>query len=121
MQRLVTMLPDDFKERASIKLTNISAFIVIWALSWSIFAKEALPPNGKFFALLVLYATAVVAGDIVELLRLPALLGMLLAGFTLRNVFNLTIDVKISAFLRSFALAVILLRAGLGLDADALK
>lgn len=46
--------------------------------------------------------------------------GMLLMGVTLRNIPHVTdwvfIDVKWSASLRNIALAIILARAGLGLD-----
>lgn len=56
---------------------------------------------------------------------LPPLLGMLLAGFLLRNIpvisDNVQIRHKWSSSLRSIALSVILVRAGLGLDSKALK
>uniref|UniRef100_A0A8C6B871 Solute carrier family 9 member B2 n=1 Tax=Monodon monoceros TaxID=40151 RepID=A0A8C6B871_MONMO len=51
--------------------------------------------------------------------------GMLLAGFLIRNIpvisDNVQIQHKWSSALRSIALAVILVRAGLGLDSNALK
>ncbi|KAF3837588.1 hypothetical protein F7725_005052 [Dissostichus mawsoni] len=70
-------------------------------------------------------------GKLVGLIQLPTLppfpplLGMLLAGLLLRNVPYVTdavyIDTHWSAALRNIALAVILTRAGLGLDPSALS
>ena len=58
---------------------------------------------------------------------MPPLLGMLLVGILLKNIPHMDVIVaeglqpKWSSILRKMALAVILLRAGLGLDPSALK
>lgn len=74
-------------------------------------------------ALGVLFAAAVLGGLLVRSLRMPPLLGMLLAGIAVRNLpgdllSDLPDDWSIA--LRLVALTIILLRAGLGLDLDAL-
>ncbi len=66
---------------------------------------------------------AVIGGWIAGRLRLPPLVGMLLAGLALRNAAaSLIAEIpdSWSVTLRLLALTVILLRAGLGLDLDAL-
>jgi len=64
------------------------------------------------------------AKRIFEILRLPGLLGMLILGILIGpHVLNLlqTDMLQISSDLRSIALIIILLRAGLGLNKDELK
>nr|XP_023420100.1 sodium/hydrogen exchanger 9B1 isoform X4 [Cavia porcellus] len=75
--------------------------------------------------------SACVGGILLQLIRippvppLPPLLGMLLAGFIIRNIPSIAKHVKVptwwSSTLRSTALTVILIRAGLGLDPKALQ
>jgi Kef-type K+ transport system membrane component KefB len=66
-----------------------------------------------------------IGGWVVQLVHLPPLLGMLLVGIMLKNVPYISVakglDPAWSAALRSTALAIILLRAGLGLDPAALR
>jgi len=86
-------------------------------------------PGGHLFALLCTYAAAVVGGRLVAALqlKLPPLLGMLIAGFLLRNLpyVGERVGEEIlsdwSAAIRNMALALILCRAGLGMDIQALK
>ncbi|KAM3864956.1 sodium/hydrogen exchanger 9B2-like [Diretmus argenteus] len=111
-------------------VTKVLLAAVLFGVVWSITQKECLP-GGNLFGITVLFISAVTGGKIVALIRLPKLppfpplLGMLLMGFLLRNVPVITeavyIDFRWSASLRNIALAVILARAGLGLDASALK
>ncbi|XP_061685899.1 sodium/hydrogen exchanger 9B2 isoform X7 [Syngnathoides biaculeatus] len=85
------------------------------------------PPRGLIASVI----TKVIGGKLVALIQLPRLppfpplLGMLLMGFMLRNIPIITngvyINFKWSASLRNIALAVILARAGLGLDPSALR
>ncbi|XP_077156860.1 sodium/hydrogen exchanger 9B2-like isoform X2 [Paroedura picta] len=106
------------------------AAVLIWAVVWSITGQECLP-GGNLFGILFLFFFAVIGGKLMGLIKLPGLpplpplLGMLLVGFLLRNIPSvsdlLQIDTKWSAGLRSIALAIILARAGLGLDPKALK
>lgn len=74
-------------------------------------------------ALGLLVALAILAGIVASRLRMPALLGMLLAGIAVRNVPGDLLEAlpeRWSLVLRLIALTVILLRAGLGMDLDAL-
>jgi NhaP-type Na+/H+ or K+/H+ antiporter len=115
-------------------LTYTLVVLTIWMTSYSVFGQIALPgeedisftvAGGTVFALLALVVVAWVGGWAVQQLHLPPLLGMLVVGIVLKNVPYISVarglDPAWSAALRSTALAVILLRAGLGLDPQALK
>ncbi len=74
-------------------------------------------------ALGLLLALAVLGGFVAARLRMPPLLGMLLAGIAVRNVpgdLLAALPDSWSLVLRLIALTVILLRAGLGMDLNAL-
>ena len=47
---------------------------------WSFFGSEALPPNGTYFHLLMIFIAAHVCAKISLLFNLPPLFGMLVAG-----------------------------------------
>ncbi|XP_050390226.1 sodium/hydrogen exchanger 9B2 isoform X3 [Patella vulgata] len=87
--------------------------------------KEDMLPGGNIFSLVVLFMACWSGGYIFNLIRLPALLGMLIVGCLLGNVphINVADDIQMtwSIGARQIALAVILIRAGLGLDPKALK
>ncbi|KAL4618216.1 mitochondrial sodium/hydrogen exchanger 9B2-like [Arapaima gigas] len=103
---------------------------VLFGVVWSITEKECLPGR-NLFGIVVLFISAVYGGNLVGLIQFPSLppfpplLGMLLAGILLHNIPVVSdavyVDVRWSAALRNISLAVILTRAGLGLDAAALK
>uniref|UniRef100_A0A673N8N5 Mitochondrial sodium/hydrogen exchanger 9B2-like n=1 Tax=Sinocyclocheilus rhinocerous TaxID=307959 RepID=A0A673N8N5_9TELE len=103
---------------------------VLFGVVWSITEKECLP-GGNLFGIVTLFICSVAGGKLFGRIRfpnvppLPPLLGMLLAGFILRNIPVVTdavyIDVRWSASLRNIALGVILVKAGLELDGKALK
>ncbi|XP_027492132.1 sodium/hydrogen exchanger 9B2 isoform X2 [Corapipo altera] len=111
-------------------VTNVAVVVLVWAVVWSITGVECLP-GGNLFGILFLYFFAVIGGKIFGFIKirtlppLPALLGMLLAGFLIRNTPFISdfvqINLRWSAALRNIALSVILTRAGLGLDPKALK
>ncbi|XP_036372602.1 sodium/hydrogen exchanger 9B2 [Megalops cyprinoides] len=111
-------------------VTKVAMAAVLFGVVWSVTETECLP-GGNLFGITVLFICAVAGGKIVGCIRIPRLppfpplLGMLLAGFILRNTPVVTdavhIDFRWSASLRNIALAIILSRAGLGLDASALK
>merc|ERR1719322_1086551 len=66
---------------------------------------------------------ALLLGRLFELARLPALLGMLLTGIALKNLPGIVFEDRwpdYSSTLRGTALVIILMRAGLGLDPQAL-
>ncbi|XP_064414909.1 sodium/hydrogen exchanger 9B2 isoform X2 [Latimeria chalumnae] len=111
-------------------ITKVFMLLLVFGVVWSITGSECLP-GGNLFGILALMFFAVLGGKLMGLIKiptlppLPPLLGMLLAGFLLRNipVVNdaIQIDHKWSASLRNIALAIILTRAGLGLDQKALR
>ena len=140
-------------------LTRFIMCILAWTALATITGDIALPgPKGYLFGLSVVIAAAALGGYLVRLLHLPPLLGMLLAGFLLRNIgvvdvpatlavvnanasnssnlssivaeamsstsaSSLTSNLRSSwsSALRSVALVIILLRAGLGLDPAVLR
>ena len=72
----------------------------------------------------MLVSAALAVGELARLVRLPPLLGMLLAGIALKNIPTLEFPPNwndYSSTLRGVALVIILTRAGLGLDPEALK
>ncbi|KAL2079382.1 hypothetical protein ACEWY4_025126 [Coilia grayii] len=103
---------------------------LVFGVVWSITGPECLPGR-NLFGLVVLFLCAVGGGKLVGLIQfpnlppLPPLLGMLLAGLVLRNVPYVTdavfIEQNWSSAMRNIALAIILTRAGLGLNPDALR
>lgn len=111
---------------------------VVAAMWWTIgnllpLLGGAIAPGGAGFALGILYAFSCLCSAVIKRVspRLPPLLGMLLAGLLLRNVHPAPLGAETdllghsfewwSFTLRSSALAVIMLRAGLGLDLEKLK
>uniref|UniRef100_H3CYY8 Solute carrier family 9 member B2 n=1 Tax=Tetraodon nigroviridis TaxID=99883 RepID=H3CYY8_TETNG len=111
-------------------VTKVLLAAVLFGVVWSITEDECLP-GGNLFGVTTLFICALIGGKLVALIRLPRLppfpplLGMLLMGFLLRNIPVVTdgvyINYRWSASLRNIALAVILARAGLGLDPAALR
>ncbi len=78
----------------------------------------------EIIALLLLFAAATGGGWAASRCHLPPLLGMLAAGCLLRNVPGDLLHAlpdRWSVALRLVALTVILLRAGMGLDLEALR
>nr|XP_012626396.1 sodium/hydrogen exchanger 9B1-like isoform X4 [Microcebus murinus] len=111
-------------------ITNGVTLSMIWCIMWSCSGSEALP-GGNLFGLLIIFYSAFLGGKLLEIIRIPSvpplppLLGMLLAGFIIRNIpfisDHVRVQTKWSSTLRNTALTVILIRAGLGLDPQALK
>ncbi|KAG3275871.1 solute carrier family 9 member B2 [Ictidomys tridecemlineatus] len=111
-------------------ITNVTMVVLLWAAVWSVTGSECLP-GGNLFGIIILFYSTIIGGKLFGLIKLPTLpplpplLGMLLAGFLLRNIpvisDNVQIKHKWSSSLRSIALSIILVRAGLGLDSKALK
>lgn len=120
----VTLPPSHFIGRV---LTRGLIVVLIWAVLWSVIGKDALP-GGNIFGIFIVIVSASLCGFLVcriPYLHLPPLLGMLLAGFLLRNVRGIDlarhINKRWSSTLRSMALVVILIRSGLGLNTSALR
>ncbi|XP_070612785.1 sodium/hydrogen exchanger 9B2-like [Erythrolamprus reginae] len=111
-------------------ITNVAIGAVIWGLIWTLTGEESLP-GGSIFGIVCLYFCAVIGGKIMQLIKIPGLpslppfLGMLIAGFLIRNIENVSevivIKVQWGVIFRNIALSIILSLAGLGLDAKALN
>ncbi|CAL4132435.1 unnamed protein product [Meganyctiphanes norvegica] len=112
-------------------LTWVVVSAVTWACVYSILGDEALPGH-NLFSIGVLFLACHAGGELVSKVRLPPLLGMLVVGIIIRSCppgvttteqlnIGSDINMKWSAVLRKIALVVILIRAGLGLNPDALK
>uniref|UniRef100_A0A669F371 Cation/H+ exchanger transmembrane domain-containing protein n=1 Tax=Oreochromis niloticus TaxID=8128 RepID=A0A669F371_ORENI len=111
-------------------LLAVCLFALLFGVVWSITGRECLP-GGNLFGIIILFICSVLGGKLVGMIQLPTLppfpplLGMLLAGLLLRNVPYITdaifIDTRWSAALRNIALSIILTRAGLGLNPEALR
>ncbi|KFO25876.1 Sodium/hydrogen exchanger-like domain-containing protein 1, partial [Fukomys damarensis] len=111
-------------------MTSGVIYFMTWCLLWLLSGPEVLP-GGNLFGLVIIFYSACLGGTLLELIRIPAvpplppLLGMLLAGFIIRNIPSISKHVRVprkwSSTLRSTALTIILIRAGLGLDPEALR
>lgn len=95
-----------------------------WSTLVAMTGKSALP-GGNLFSLAVLFIACWCGGYLVNLMCLPPLLGMLIVGVVLGNVPHVDFARDIlpawSSACRQIALTIILLRAGLGLDPQALR
>ncbi|KAK9879223.1 hypothetical protein WA026_004068 [Henosepilachna vigintioctopunctata] len=97
--------------------------ILTYLILYSIF-EEPVAPGGKLFTLILLTICSYLAGYLVSLIMLPGLIGMLCVGLIFQNTGIVNIDdsySEITKNLRIAALVIILIRAGLDLDPDAMK
>ncbi|PSN36209.1 hypothetical protein C0J52_07302 [Blattella germanica] len=97
--------------------------LLVWGNAYSMIG-ELAGPEGQLIRIACVCIFAHIAGWFVHFTPLPPLLGMLLVGLTLRNVGFVQLTgpyVRLASILRKMALAVILIRAGVGLDPVALK
>lgn len=82
-------------------------------------------PSGHFFALALLLVVSSACGVLAKWLLLPQLVGMIIAGFVLRNVpgidFARHISNTWSSSIRNVALIIVLTRGGLSMDFKQLK
>ena len=109
-------------------VTRTLACFAVWGALYCVVGDSAWL-GGNLFSLYVLLVLASLGGFLISrktrYFSLPALLGMMIVGFLLKNVKQISlatdIDREWSSILRQVALAVILLRSGLGLDISALK
>ena len=108
--------------------TRCLACLLVWAAIYCVIGKKALP-GSNIFSLYILLVAATLGGFLAgwktRYFHFPPLLGMLIVGFLLRNIKYINIAKSIdpgwSSALRNTALAIILLRSGLGLDTKALR
>jgi NhaP-type Na+/H+ or K+/H+ antiporter len=81
-------------------------------------------PGGTAFDLLEVLICGLLGGFAIAGLGLPPLFGQLLVGFALKNIIPDQLNglsSSLNSMLRSVALAIIMLRAGLGLDFEMLR
>ncbi|CAG9859258.1 unnamed protein product [Phyllotreta striolata] len=98
--------------------------IISWCIFYSIVGETAAPPNGQLFQLIFLSICAHLGGWLISLTTLPPLIGMLFTGIIFQNVNIVNIDESFNGIckeLRNVALVIILIRAGLDLDPNAMK
>lgn len=107
--------------------TNVFIMCAIWGAMVTVTQNDSLP-GGNLFGLLVVFICSVLIGLLISHLpciKLPGLLGMLVAGILLTNIDAINVAHYInrnwSVALRNTALVVILLHSGLELDPVALK
>ncbi|TKR94104.1 hypothetical protein L596_008435 [Steinernema carpocapsae] len=76
-------------------------------------------------SVVIFLLASLASGCLVDLCKLPSLLGMLVIGIALRNIGGVSdvlfVENSVGIFIRKFAFVVILLRGGLGLDAGTLR
>lgn len=80
---------------------------LVWLLTYLVVGESALPGKGIYFSLIAMVAGAHVVGFVFEIIKMPALLGMLVAGIAFRNVpyvnvVGNAIDPHTSSILRCF-------------------
>ncbi|XP_047106540.1 putative SLC9B1-like protein SLC9B1P1 [Schistocerca piceifrons] len=116
------------EQRWCARLVRGLSLSLLLGAAWLLLVAEAgaaaLPPGGPLYALVLLLAASQLAALAVACLRLPPLLGSLFAGLLLRNVGAVQpqgLYTLIAAIVRKAALTVIMMRAGLGLEAGALR
>ncbi|GJQ80798.1 hypothetical protein Trydic_g9389 [Trypoxylus dichotomus] len=112
-----------FMKSQSNTVTLFLLLLCCWGIGYALFG-EAVGVKSQMFALVVLFITAKIAGYLTSLVKLPPMVGMLLMGVLLRNIGFLEIEGdyrKFTTVLRQLALVNIMLPAGIGLDASALK
>ncbi|XP_043288686.1 sodium/hydrogen exchanger 9B2 [Venturia canescens] len=98
--------------------------LLIWGIVYCIIGRDAAP-GGPLFSLAALSIAAHFGGWIFSLTTLPALIGMLVTGIVMQNAGLVDIGGghygSVISNLRKIALVIILTRAGLDLDPNALK
>ncbi|XP_066248978.1 sodium/hydrogen exchanger 9B2-like [Euwallacea similis] len=111
-------------QQVSRTLAFILIAIVTWFILYITLGDTVLPPKGRIFQIVFLSVSAMLAGWLISITNLPALIGNLFIGALFQNCGVVDLDesfAEINKFLRGVALIVILVRAGLGLDSVALR
>jgi len=88
-----------------------------------VFGIHYFVPFDNGFALVLLWASSMVCGQLARLVGLPQLLGMLCSGIILKNAGDPVrgLEADVSAGIRAFGLMNILMRGGLEMDLGAVK
>lgn len=104
--------------------SHTSLAVVLYAALWLKLGSTASPPDGPWFCLAVLWLGSIFGGFVAKALRLPPLLGMMMAGVIITNArVNPAggIPDGWSETIRASGLAIILLKSGFELDLTALR
>ncbi|KAM9678044.1 sodium/hydrogen exchanger 9B2-like [Trichechus inunguis] len=130
LQRLRETFARPPRELLATAIRNATMIVLLCALVWLDHGSEVLP-GGNVFGIIVVCSCAMIGGKLVGFIKLPTLpplpplLGMLLAGFLIRNIpvisDNVQIQHELSSSLRSIALSIIVVHASLKLDTKVLK
>ncbi|XP_050538588.1 sodium/hydrogen exchanger 9B2-like [Daktulosphaira vitifoliae] len=120
-----------YDKRLMAILSDYSMIILSIIITWCLLYVNLTPylmavPGGSIASFFILYVAGYGLGWLVEkLANLPPLLGMLVAGIVIQNLglYNVEVEwcIKFVAIAREAALTVILIKGGLGLDADQLR
>ncbi|CAG0885453.1 unnamed protein product [Darwinula stevensoni] len=113
-----------------VKLGRVCTFLLalplFWLAGYGLTGSEMLL-DGNLFKLYIVFFACLLGGWVMEIIRLPGLLGMLLVGILLGNLERQTgwmehpLQPEWSGKIRGIALVVILIRAGLGLNPEQLR
>ena len=107
---------DRLKSGSIILLFTTLTYLFLWILFGS-----AVLPGSSFFSLLVMFVVGSVCGVICSWIGIPESLGSLVAGVLVANLFSLEVHPRVAADIRLVALAIIMLRSGMGLELHKLK
>ncbi|GBP62629.1 hypothetical protein EVAR_46468_1 [Eumeta japonica] len=109
-----------FAQNLSVFLIGILTWITVWVV-----LGDTAAPGGQMFTLVVLTLAAYFGGWLLmKTTTLPALIGMLIVGIILKNVGFVNFDEtyqRVASYIRKIALTIILTRAGLDLEPQAMK
>ncbi|XP_039751619.1 sodium/hydrogen exchanger 9B2-like isoform X2 [Pararge aegeria] len=112
-----------FRQSAQ-QLCIIIFFLLVWGILYAELG-EPMSLNGELLSMTILVISAYLIGWIwLKITTLPALIGMLLTGILFQNLQLVHMSDtyrKLNQDLRKVALVIILMRAGLGLNAGVLK
>ncbi|XP_068632535.1 sodium/hydrogen exchanger 9B2-like isoform X2 [Battus philenor] len=110
--------------QAAQQLCILLFFLLIWGITY-VEIGEAVTIDGELFSMTILVIAAYLMGWLwLKITTLPALIAMLLTGILFQNLHLVHMTDryrKLNQDLRKVALVIILMRAGLGLDASVLK
>jgi len=124
--RLIYALSEQFFIKDNLFSQGLGILLIlaaVWTVLYFILHQEVVP-SGNVFSILLLVLSAYVVGTALSYIGLPPLLGMMITGLVFKTfgIYKISgVFPKVVILLRDVALSVILIRAGLGLDAAALR
>ncbi|OQR68610.1 hypothetical protein BIW11_04529 [Tropilaelaps mercedesae] len=114
-----TMMVNYVKFLASLWLCIALFYLALWGV-----LRDKLYPYGSAYQLTALTVTLTVGhfvGEVVTVAKVPNIVGMTISGLVMRNLpgnwaIAASIDADVISLLKNIALAIIMLKAGMGLD-----